>query len=79
MLEGTSHKPDQIVIHKMGPLKRIVTVEKVAINAVMAGCKPEQMPLLLAITEGGLRMHMAVQGPWASSNIVSGPSPGKSG
>ena len=55
MLKGTSHKPDEIVNPKMGPMDRIVTVEKVAINAVMAGCKPEQLPLCLAITEGGLK------------------------
>ena len=35
------------------PLKRRATVEKVAINAVMAGCRPEYMPILLAIAEAG--------------------------
>jgi hypothetical protein len=29
------------------------TVEKVAINAVMAGCKPEHLPVVLAIAESG--------------------------
>ncbi|UCD09377.1 MAG: hypothetical protein JSU79_01670 [Dehalococcoidales bacterium] len=35
------------------PMKRTATVEKVAINAVMAGCKLEYMPILLAIAEAG--------------------------
>ncbi len=35
------------------PLKRTATVEKVAINAVMAGCKPEHLPVVLAIAESG--------------------------
>ncbi len=35
------------------PMKRTATVEKVAVNAVMAGCKPEYMPVLLAISEAG--------------------------
>ncbi len=35
------------------PMKRRATVEKVAVNAVMAGCKPEYMPILLAIAEAG--------------------------
>ena len=35
------------------PMDRIATVEQVAINAVMAGCKPEQFPLALAIAESG--------------------------
>jgi hypothetical protein len=73
MLKGTSHKPDEIVNPKMGPMERIVTVEKVAINAVMAGCQPEQLPLCLAITEGGLRNPYGSSGSMGIVNIVSGP------
>jgi hypothetical protein len=51
MLKGTSHKPDKIVVQKMLPEDWIVNVEQVAINAVMAGCKPEYMPVLLAMVE----------------------------
>src|SRR5213594_5276268 len=29
-----------------------VTAEKVAVNAVMAGCKPEYMPVVVAAVEG---------------------------
>ncbi|MBI2851022.1 MAG: hypothetical protein HYX80_08310 [Chloroflexi bacterium] len=35
------------------PLKRTATVEQVAINAVMAGCKPEHLPVVLAMAESG--------------------------
>jgi hypothetical protein len=35
------------------PIPRRATVELVAVNAVMAGCKPEYMPVLLAIAESG--------------------------
>jgi hypothetical protein len=35
------------------PVSREATVERVAVNAVMAGCKPEYMPALLAIAEAG--------------------------
>jgi len=35
------------------PLKQTATVEKVAINAVMAGCKPEHLPVILAIAQSG--------------------------
>jgi hypothetical protein len=51
MLEGTRHAPNEIVTESMPPLKWTVTVEKVAINGVMAGCKPEYMPVLLAMVE----------------------------
>jgi hypothetical protein len=35
------------------PVPRKATVELVAVNGVMAGCKPEYMPVLLAIAEAG--------------------------
>ncbi|HVN97221.1 MAG TPA: hypothetical protein VMT62_12400 [Syntrophorhabdaceae bacterium] len=51
MLKGTSHKPEEVVSRKMPPNDYEVTVEKVAINGVMAGCKPEYMPVLLAAVQ----------------------------
>jgi hypothetical protein len=44
-LKGTSHKPNEVV-SRMG--SRELTVEKVAIFAVMAGAKPEYFPIILA-------------------------------
>ena len=35
------------------PMKRKATVEKIATIGVMAGCKPEHMPILLAMAESG--------------------------
>jgi len=32
---------------------RTATVEQVAVNAVMAGCKPEYFPVVLAMAESG--------------------------
>lgn len=51
MLKGTSHSPDEVVTYKMAPEKMKVTVENVAINAVMAGAKAQYMPVLLAAVE----------------------------
>ncbi len=50
MLRGTSHKPDEIVktINWPGG-SRPLTVEKVAVCAVMAGASPEYFPLILAL------------------------------
>ena len=47
MLAGTGRAP-QDVLMVMEPGFGVATVEKVAINAVMAGCRPEQFPILLA-------------------------------
>jgi hypothetical protein len=52
MLKGTSHRPDEIVKKAAGTFgtHRPFTVEKVAIIAVMAGAKPEYLPVLLALS-----------------------------
>jgi hypothetical protein len=51
MLQGTSQKPDTVVIEALTPEGLGVSVEKVAINSVMAGCEPRHMPVLLATLE----------------------------
>ena len=50
MLKGTGYSPDEVVTHTMFPEENTVTVEKVAIVGVMAGCRPEYMPVLLTLT-----------------------------
>src|SRR6185312_5649943 len=52
MLAGTRHKPDEVVGRMQMTANRgwwECTVEKVAVNAVMAGCRPEYLPVLLAL------------------------------
>lgn len=53
MLAGTPRAPDEI-IGDMPPDLVPCTVEKVAVNAVMAGCRPEYMPLLFGVIEAAL-------------------------
>jgi hypothetical protein len=50
MLDGTTRAPGEVVAI-VPPDLVPVTVEKVAINAVMAGCKPEYLPVVLAAVE----------------------------
>src|SRR5256886_13488371 len=56
-----------------------VTAEKVAINAVMAGCKPEYMPVVIAAVEGIGDPRWGYHGPGTSTGgaavllIVNGP------
>jgi hypothetical protein len=47
MLDGTSRAPGEVVA-VVPPDLVPVTVEKVAINAVMAGCRPDYLPVVLA-------------------------------
>jgi len=78
MLKGTTRRPDE-VIGKMPPFLADCTVEKAAINAVMAGCKPEYMPVLLAAIEAALEPLFTLHGVLATTYfsspiiIVNGP------
>lgn len=53
MLQGTT-RPGEEIIGKVPPNLIDCSIEKVAINAVMAGCKPEYMPVVLAALEAAL-------------------------
>ncbi len=53
MLAGTSRRPDEVV-GAVPPNLASCTVEKVAINAVMAGCRPDYLPVVLAAVEAAL-------------------------
>ena len=53
------------------PMYRTATVEQVAVNAVMAGCKPEYFPVVLAIAESGGGTGDGRGG--GGSFVVSGP------
>jgi hypothetical protein len=78
MLKGTTRKPSEIV-GKIPPFLADCTVEKVAINAVMAGCKPEYMPVLIAAVEAladpklNLYALQATTGGPAVMLIINGP------
>ena len=51
MLTGTSRSPDE-VIGTVKVRKGIATIEKIAINAVMAGASPKYLPVIIAAMEG---------------------------
>ena len=78
MLAGTTRKPDDVV-GLIPPNLAQCTVEKVAINAVMAGCKPEYMPVVLASIEAALEPVFSLHGLLATTYfsspiiIVNGP------
>ena len=78
MLEGTSRAPDE-VIAVAPPELEPVTVEKVAVNAVMAGCLPEYLPVVITAIEAactdGFNMHGLLCTLWFSGPIliVNGP------
>lgn len=78
MLEGSGLPPDR-VLGEIPPNWGAATVEKLAINAVMAGCLPEYMPVLTAAVEAicdpafNLYAIQATTHPCAPLLIINGP------
>ncbi len=78
MLTGTVRKPNEVVA-QVAPGFGTATVERIAINAVMAGCEPAYMPVLIAAVEAACSPEFNLQGIQATTNpvavwlIVNGP------
>jgi hypothetical protein len=70
MLAGTTRAPDE-VIGTVPPDLVECTVEKVAINAVMAGCKPEYLPIVLAAVEAALIDEFGMHGVLCTTMFAS--------
>lgn len=76
---AASGLPADHVVGTYDPGFGIGTVEKLAANAVMAGCKPAAMPVVLAVAEciidplARLRSFSMSTGPQAPLVLVSGP------
>jgi hypothetical protein len=77
-LEAAGREPDE-VLGTYETRRRVVTVEKLAINSVMAGCLPEYFPVVLAIFEAildpafNLHVPNSTTGGAALGFIVNGP------
>jgi hypothetical protein len=76
MLAHTSHKPDEVVGHMRSTHFREYweyTVEKVAVNAVMAGASPEYFPVILALAASGASARGSTTSSAAAMAVVNGP------
>ncbi|MBL8383522.1 MAG: hypothetical protein JNM90_10620 [Burkholderiales bacterium] len=78
MLRFTRHSPD----HSLGdvdPLKGLATIEKIAANAVMAGCLPSYLPVVVAAVEAILDADFNLRGVQTTDEnvapllVVNGP------
>jgi hypothetical protein len=79
MLAGTERDPAE-VIAVFPPLNAPATVEKIAINAVLAGCLPEYLPVVIAAVEAVARPEFNLLAHNTSTTcstplvVVNGPS-----
>ncbi|HYB41281.1 MAG TPA: hypothetical protein VEL75_05890 [Candidatus Methylomirabilis sp.] len=78
MLAGGGLRGDQVV-GEIAERSVVVSAEKLAINAVLAGCRPEYLPVVLAAVRGLCHPDFAYHGPASSTGgsaitlIVNGP------
>lgn len=77
-LATTARDPDE-VIWTMSQVRRSCTVRLAAANAVMAGCRPEYFPVVLAALEATVHEGWPGMGGWQSTtgggplHVVNGP------
>ena len=78
MLSHTRRAPDDVVA-KIAPAYGEATVERIAINAVLAGCLPDYLPVLIAAAEAIAAPEFNLQGIQSTTNpgtvflIINGP------
>ena len=77
MLEACPLAADQ-VLGRMPPMNGSVTPEKIAINAVMAGCKPDYMPVVVAAVKAVMQPQFNVAAITTTTGgclLYTSPSP----
>ncbi|HKW94398.1 MAG TPA: UGSC family (seleno)protein [Methylomirabilota bacterium] len=76
MLAATHRRPDEVVGHMRPTHFREAweyTVEKVAVNAVMAGASPRYFPVILALAASGVSARGSSSSSLATMAVVNGP------
>ncbi len=78
MLEGTTRDASEVVA-QVPPNLAPATIEKIAVNAVMAGCRPEYLPVIIAAVEAACTDEFNLHGVLATTYfatpviVVNGP------
>ena len=77
-VSASGRAADEVIGH-LPPRKGRATVEAIAVNAVMAGCRPEYMPVIIAAVEGmldpsyPLEFMQVTTNPMTPFLLVNGP------
>ena len=70
MLDGTNRNSEDVVT-SVPPSWREATVEKIAINAVMAGCRPHYLPIIITAVEAMCEKSFNLNGVQVTTHPVS--------
>jgi len=82
MLAGTARAADEVVANlRPAPFREFweVSVEKVAVNAVMAGAKPDYLPVILALVASGISARSSSTTSFSTLSVINGPIRGEIG
>src|SRR5262249_13666999 len=70
MMQASSYKPTQIIA-RVPPNYGMATVEKIAANAVMAGCTPEMMQVLISTVRAACDERFNLHGVPATTHFAA--------
>lgn len=79
MLSCVSEAADTVIASDIGPTGADITIQDIVVNAVMAGCKPEYMPILIAAFKAmaqpryNFLQSVTTSHPGGNLVLVSGP------
>ena len=79
MLSHTDRNPDAVLVADLPPSGASITIRSLAVNAVMAGCRPQYFPILVtafeAMSDPAYRLFQGAITTHPSGNavVVSGP------
>lgn len=79
MLSYCPFEPNMVLAHEIGPTGKDITVKDIAVAAVMAGCKPEHVPILvtafkaMASPKYNFLQSVTTSHPGGNLVLVSGP------
>ncbi len=74
-----THRAPAEVVASIAPAFGEATVERIAVNAVLAGCYPEYLPVLIAAVEAAVAPQFNLQGVQTTTNpaavwlVINGP------
>ena len=74
MLHGTRRDRDE-VIAALAPGWGRATVERIAVNGLMAGCRPEYMPVLIAAVQAVADERYGLQGTQGTTDCIASVRP----
>lgn len=79
MMAYCQYRPDEVVAVEIGPSGQDIRARDIAVNAVLAGCQPQHMPILLTVFRAmaepayNLLQSVSTAHPGGDMVLVSGP------